>query len=590
MTLEQSVFKETLLLNLCCAFLIFAYSAVITQMPVSVLFPAIGIVIVIVIVAQFTVSPVINHFFSHRLSVRVEAWKTGSFTQKERTDLLEQVVHFPMSMLQENILIFFTCSCVLFAGYDIFLKVPRYENMMSFAACVFGSFVSGFITQNFWRKRTSVLAWQIIEQGIDAEYVMRKKYFGLSLQRQLAGYILIPVFCTTGLSVLILIMSYIPLDDPLQWPAKHVQLLRMFFVLSINFGIECVLAVLFYIRVRETNQTMSKVLESMEKGNLVQNQLLNTDVSDEIAHNFFLTDQMLLLFRSILNQSAAVGQIIMNSSTNLMAASKQTSATALEQSAGAREIVVTMENLNQLSHDIENKVTAVAAAARKTADDVQAGSDTLADHLDKMSRIASANDATIREIKELNRKMSGIWEIVTIISSITDQTKIIAFNAELEAAGVHESEKDFRTVSIEIRRLADSTMDSTGEIRERINEIQQASDNLIKLSQHGSEQVSNVTVLAATLEERFSRISETSDLNAASADDIKQQVSQQTVAFEQIAVTLRQISAGVDSFSESAQRIIATAEKLRDRADDLGSVRMNRSTQKSEVTTEQKSE
>ncbi|HAH61858.1 MAG TPA: hypothetical protein DCL73_07150 [Treponema sp.] len=572
MTLEKSVFRETLVLNLTCAFLVFIYSAVITRLPLSWLLPAIVIVAGIVIAAQFTVAPFVNPLFSHGLSVRIEDWEKNGLDEKERTQLLEAVVRFPGKMQQENVSFYFVCSCMLFLLYKKILDVPNYENLMSFAACLFGTFVSGFITENFWRKRCSAIAYRIVSQGIDNEYVMRRKCFGLSLRRQLIEHIVIPVCCTTVISVLILVMSYVPLDNPSLWPQKSVQFTRMALVLVINFIIQTVLAVLFYVHIKETNKNMSFVLEAMKQGDVMRAQLLNTDISDEIAYNFYLVNRMLLLFRSILARSADIGRIIMNSSAELMAVSNQTSSSALEQSAGSREIVATMENVNRQSHDIGNRIGDVVTAARKTTDDVVSGSAVLKEHLEKITRIADASESTIRGIRELSRRINGIGEIVTLISSIADQTKIIAFNAELEAAGVHDAGNDFRSVSVEIRRLANNTMDSTGEIKDRINEIRTASDNLIALSQNGSEKVEQVMKLAGTLEDRFAHISVSAETNAADDEEIKQLVRQQTAAFEQIVVTLRQISAGVESFTGAARRITGTASRLHSGADKLGTV------------------
>ncbi|MCK9170022.1 MAG: methyl-accepting chemotaxis protein [Treponema sp.] len=570
MTLEQRVFRETLVLNLTCAFLVFIYSAAITQFRLSWLLPAVVIVTGIVIVTQFTVAPFVNHIFSHSLSVRIEDWKKNGLDEKGRTLLLEAVVHFPERMRLENVLLYFICSCFLYLLYDRILAIPYYVNIMSYAACLFGTFVSGFITENFWRKRCSAIACTIVAQGINDEYVMRKKCFGLPLRRQLVEHIIVPVCCTAVISILILVMSYVPFDNPSLWPLKSAQLTRMILVLVINFLIQAVLAVLFYAHIQDTNKSMSLLLEVMKKGNVLNASVVNTDLSDEIGYNFYLVNRMLFLFRTILKRSTDIGRIILESSADLITVSNQTSASALEQSAGSREIVATMENVNKQSHDIACRIDDVVAAARKTAADVVSGSTVLKEHLEKMIHISEASESTIRGIQELGRRINGIWEIVTLISSIADQTKIIAFNAELEAAGVHDAENDFRTVSVEIRRLANNTMDSTEEIKERINEIRTASDNLITLSKSGSEKVAHVMEFTGTLEEKFTHISTSAETNAGDDEEIKLLVRQQTAAFEQIVVTLKQISAGVDSFTGAARRITGTASKLHASADELG--------------------
>ena len=68
--------------------------------------------------------------------------------------------------------------------------------------------------------------------------------------------------------------------------------------------------------------------------------------------------------------------------------------------------------------------------------------------------------------------MNGIWDIVGIINNVADQTKIIAFNAELEASSSGEAGKNFHIVATEIRRLSDTILDSIKEIKIVIDEIQ----------------------------------------------------------------------------------------------------------------------
>ena len=60
------------------------------------------------------------------------------------------------------------------------------------------------------------------------------------------------------------------------------------------------------------------------------------------------------------------------------------------------------------------------------------GLEVVRDSLKRMDEIKNANAETLAGIKELGDKIVSIWEIVNMINGIADQTKIIAFNAELK--------------------------------------------------------------------------------------------------------------------------------------------------------------
>lgn len=176
-------------------------------------------------------------------------------------------------------------------------------------------------------------------------------------------------------------------------------------------------------------------------------------------------------------------------------------------------------------------------------------------------------------IKSLSEKISGISDIALIINSIADQTNIIAFNAELEASGAGDAGRNFYLVANEIRRLTNNTIESTKEIRRRIIEIQRTSEALLLTSQNGNRRIAEGGRIADELNRNFDDIKVSSMAADDSTEDIKLIIQQQTAAFEQIVVTLRQIAAGVESFSGSTQVINQSAEGLCRVAEELKSIR-----------------
>ncbi len=256
---------------------------------------------------------------------------------------------------------------------------------------------------------------------------------------------------------------------------------------------------------------------------------------------------------------------------NLVVSAKETSATSQDQSAAVKEIVATMEDTNELSKNISAKIEDVSAVAGKTTDDVDGSSGSLNLNMAKLEEISAANDDTIEGIKKLSTEIDGIWDIVTMITSVADQAKIIAFNAELEAASAGEAGKNFHIVASEIRRLADGIIDSTKEIKARISGIQNSSDALILASESGTVKVEEGIAAAKELEERFASIKNAAEITETSAKDISVIIQQQSAASAQILVAIKQISAGVENFSMATESISSTSENLKTIADELTS-------------------
>ena len=254
---------------------------------------------------------------------------------------------------------------------------------------------------------------------------------------------------------------------------------------------------------------------------------------------------------------------------NLATATKENAATSQDQSASVKEMVATMEDTNTLSESISIKIKDVSAVAHKTSSDVVAGVASLEQNVNKLHEIFDANQHTIKGIKSLGEKIENIWDIVTLINSVADQAKIIAFNAELEASSAGEAGKNFHIVATEIRRLADGIIDGTKEIKSRINEIQQSSDSLILASESGTEKINEGCESAKELELKFESIKNASEITATSAEDITSIIQQQAVASEQMLATLKQIALGVENFTQSTENISSAAQVVQEIAEEL---------------------
>ena len=268
-------------------------------------------------------------------------------------------------------------------------------------------------------------------------------------------------------------------------------------------------------------------------------------------------------FKAMRRGERETGTQILAETQNLAISAKENAATAQDQTASVKEIVATMEDNSALAESISRKITDVSGVAEKTSGDVAEGVSYLEANVRQLNEIEAANQTTIDGIKSLGSKIENIWDIVTLINSVADQAKIIAFNAELEASSAGEAGRNFHIVATEIRRLADGIIDGTKEIKERIGEIQQGSDQLIIASESGTDKIREGVEGAKGLAERFESIKNASEVTATSAGDISTIIRQQATATEQILSTLRQIAGGVESFSTATESISAASEKLR---------------------------
>ncbi len=260
------------------------------------------------------------------------------------------------------------------------------------------------------------------------------------------------------------------------------------------------------------------------------------------------------------------------STQNLSVSSKEISATSTQQAASVKEIVSTMEDTDLLSKQVLKSIGDVVKNATNTKYNVEIGVSIVKNSQNKMFEIKDKNNETLTGIKSLVDKIESIWDIVTIINGIVEQTRIIAFNAALEAISAGEAGKNFQIVANEIKRLADNTMASTQEIKTKINEIQHSSSDLIIVSEDETERINAGWELSHKLEEVFKNILTSSEVSATSSENIELSTKQQVSAFEQILLTLKEISNGIENFVISTKQTSETTEALKIMADNLNKI------------------
>ena len=553
----------------------FLYAIFSTRIPFDTFYSSLKFFISVVIFMQFGCAIITDHLCYHRISTRVKSFYTSKTTISERTHLFDELIQYPFYTALMTFFYFFIGSAAIAYYFYSYLELPLNITGLFVIEELFGSYFASIIGFTFCSKIVSKIGIDIINAGIEKEYVMHKKFFSLRFKTKLWIYVAIPAILTCFINCAVLISGYYSIEGTILPENGSIQTLRMLSTNILNIILLFISIIFFYNDISNKNTRMTEVLNGITSTDFSKISPIDTDLSDEFSFNHYLANQIISMFRGILFQTEQFGKTISESSSELMRIANETESTSVEQSTGIKEIVATMENATNLSHNIENRIIEVTEIAKKTVEKVNRGSELLEESLASITAIADSNEVTIQGIRNLNEKINSIWEIANIIDSISDQTKIIAFNAELEATTNTGESKSFKNVANEIRRLANSTMDSTREIKSKIGAVQKSSDQLIKASQKSTELIKKESSLSIKLEDKFTNINNSARYNSTSSNEIKYLVEQQTKAFDQIVNTLQQISTSIQGFSKSTRSLIETSRNLQENVNLIESAKVS---------------
>ncbi|PKG46899.1 MULTISPECIES: methyl-accepting chemotaxis protein [Halomonadaceae] len=250
----------------------------------------------------------------------------------------------------------------------------------------------------------------------------------------------------------------------------------------------------------------------------------------------------------------------------------QTMAAAVEEMASSvAEITSTMEELSTSSTQIADHSQSVVDVANQTLERSRKGSTAMQLLQSKMQDIRSDSEQSLAEIMVLGTKSKQISKVMELINTLAAQTKLIAFNAALEASSAGESGRRFSVVANEIRRLADSVTDSTQEIESHTDDIQTAINRLVIASEKGAASIEQGVEASMSTAQDLEALLKAASQTSSAAQQISLSTQQQKTASSQVVIALRDIDTAssrnahsVRSITEISQDMIHMSAELKE--------------------------
>ncbi|AAU19646.1 chemotaxis protein [Bacillus cereus] len=207
---------------------------------------------------------------------------------------------------------------------------------------------------------------------------------------------------------------------------------------------------------------------------------------------------------------------------------------------------------NELNNEMLQKEQSLIQSIEEIIDCSNEGKESVHRLLIVINKLGEQSQRTSNSMNHLSERSKEIEQIVEVIQNIAAQTNLLALNASIEAARAGEHGKGFAVVANEVRKLAESTAESTkniGNLTKKIQEeIEKAYDNTkdnlhlvdegVEMSADTNARIENILIMIQTLQNGATNVIKAIENQKSCNDDILREFATTQQMFQKLNTTI----------------------------------------------------